>query len=249
MDPAYAAAYRDLYERHWWWRARERFLLARLTELHSPGERPRILDVGCGDALFFDELDRFGEVSGIEPDAEIVTDERWRNRIHVGEFDDDFAARYTFDWILMLDVLEHVGNHVALLRAVRAALAQEGLVIITVPAFRALWTRHDEINHHVTRYTRGTLSTALREANLEPVELRYFFHWLAPLKLIVKLKEAVVAGEMRAASIPPTPLNRLAYTISVAEQRMPGAAHLPFGTSLYALCRAVSGPGTEEAVG
>ena len=247
MDPAYAAAYRDLYERHWWWRARERFLLARLTELHSTGNRPRILDVGCGDALFFDELNRFGEVRGIEPDAEIVTDGRWRAMIHVGELDDDFAARHTFDWILLLDVLEHVDDDVALLRAVRTTLAEEGLVIITVPAFRTLWTRHDEINQHVTRYTRGTLATALQEADLEPIDLRYFFHWLAPLKLIVKLKEAVVTGGMTVASVPPAPLNRLAYGVSVAEQHMPGTAHLPFGTSLYALCRAASGPGAEEA--
>jgi SAM-dependent methyltransferase len=237
MDPAYAAAYRDLYERHWWWRARESFLLTRLTELHSGGRRPRILDVGCGDALFFDQLDKFGDVRGIEPDGDILTDERWRSRIHVGELDADFAAQHTFDWILMLDTLEHVEDDVGLLRAARTALDAEGFLVITVPAFRSLWTRHDDMNHHQTRYTRSTLASAFRQAGLDAIEMRYFFHWLVPLKLLVKVKEAIVAGSTSPAAVPSPVLNRLAYSISVAEQKAPFLRHLPFGTSLFALCQ------------
>ncbi|HYT94425.1 MAG TPA: class I SAM-dependent methyltransferase, partial [Gemmataceae bacterium] len=72
MNPEYAAAYRNLYERHWWWRAREA-MLVREIEVHQPvGGWGKVLDVGCGDGLFFDELARFGEVWGVESDESLV---------------------------------------------------------------------------------------------------------------------------------------------------------------------------------
>ena len=37
MDPGYAAAYRELYERHWWWRARAAFVRAELDRLRPGG--------------------------------------------------------------------------------------------------------------------------------------------------------------------------------------------------------------------
>src|SRR5436190_189838 len=73
VDATYAQEYRELYERHWWWRARERFILDELARLRPAAGWGAILDVGCGDALFFDALSRFGDVEGVEPDASLVT--------------------------------------------------------------------------------------------------------------------------------------------------------------------------------
>jgi len=56
MDVAYARRYRELYERHWWWRAREHVILDTLRRIEPPGGFPSILDIGCGDGLFFDRL-------------------------------------------------------------------------------------------------------------------------------------------------------------------------------------------------
>ena len=32
-----------------------------------------------------------------------------------------------------------------------------GLIVVTVPAFQALWDNHDELNRHYRRYTAGSL--------------------------------------------------------------------------------------------
>jgi SAM-dependent methyltransferase len=237
MDPAYAAAYRDLYERHWWWRARERFLLDRLEAASGGRTDLRILDVGCGDALFFDELQMFGGVTGIETDASFLSDGRWRSRIHTEPLDEAWARSHTFDWILMLDVLEHVEEADALLSAARTTLASGGRLFITVPALPALWTYHDELNHHFRRYTRTSLHAAMIRARLEPLELRYFFHWLAPLKLLVRCREAIVPRKSGSIERVPAPaLNGMAYAVSRVEQIIPGSGRIPFGTSLYACC-------------
>src|SRR2546426_671635 len=52
VEPEYAVRYRDLYRRHWWWRARERLILDVLRRLRPGAGWSAILDVGCGDGLF-----------------------------------------------------------------------------------------------------------------------------------------------------------------------------------------------------
>lgn len=236
MDPAYAAAYADLYERHWWWRAREDFLLERLEKRAGGRSNLRILDVGCGDALFFDPLSEFGEVRGIEPDARLLSDGKWRGAIHVGTLD-DFPAGEPFDWLLMLDVLEHIREPAPTLRRARDLAAPGASLFVTVPAFEALWTRHDDLNRHFARYDRSGLARVLGAAGWETVELAYFFHWPAPLKLLVKLAEGILPGEPQVESVPPALINRVALALSRFEQRILGRLPLPFGTSLFARCR------------
>ena len=60
MDPTYGANYEELYRRHWWWRAREAAILHELARLKPAGGWRRILDVGCGNGLFFDRLSELG---------------------------------------------------------------------------------------------------------------------------------------------------------------------------------------------
>lgn len=238
MDPGYAAAYRKLYERHWWWRAREAFLLERLRAARDEGSGRRILDVGCGDALFFDELADFGTVRGVEPDADMLSEGRWRAAIHAGTLE-TFSAEEPFDWILMLDVLEHIETPGATLARARELARDEASLFLTVPAFASLWTRHDELNHHFRRYDRFSLSAELSGAGWELEESKYFFHWLAPLKLLVRLKERIVKRNPQVEDVPPRPLNALALAVSTAERRLFSGLSVPFGTSLYARCRAV----------
>ena len=67
MDPKYGERYRELYEKHWWWRARTELIVDALHRLRPPQGWKDILDIGCGDGLFFDRLSSFGQVEGVEP--------------------------------------------------------------------------------------------------------------------------------------------------------------------------------------
>lgn len=235
MDPDYAAAYRDFYERHWWWRGRERFLLERLDEQADDRTDRRILDVGCGDALFFDELSAYGTVRGIEPDADVLSDGPWRPAIHAGTLE-TFSADTPFDWILMLDVLEHLPEPERALIRARELSDDDASLFITVPAFQSLWTRHDDLNHHYARYDRSSLASLLAGTGWVAVEMEYFFHWLAPLKWLIRLKERLVAGAPKVETVPPRPVNAIALAVCVTEQRLLSGLGIPFGTSVYARC-------------
>jgi len=233
MDAAYGALYRDLYERHWWWRAREGVILDALRRHQPAGRRPTILDVGCGDGLFFDRLSELGDVEGVEPDASLVTPgNSWASHIRVTTFDERFVPDRRYTWILMLDVLEHLSDPYAALSHARSLLEPGGKLIVTVPAFRALWTRHDELNHHYTRYTRAALRGLAERAGLCVAEARYFFQWMFPVKLLVRLSEAVLPERSTLPGIPPAVVNSALLTLSRVEYRMLSPVNVPFGGSL-----------------
>jgi SAM-dependent methyltransferase len=236
MDIDYGARYRDLFQRHWWWRARERVILDALhAHLPAAGWR-NVLDVGCGDGLFFDELAKLPGVrlvEGVETSADLVSpDGPHRARIHVTPFDATFDTGRRYSLILMLDVLEHLPDPVSALRHALSLLEPDGVFLATVPAFNALWTRHDDLNHHYARYDTQSFRRLANEAGLRVDEARYFFHWTALGKIATRIKEALIPGEPRAPAVPPGPLNRALYTVSRLEARLLGALPIPFGSSM-----------------
>ena len=66
----------------------------------------------------------------------------------------------TFDLITCLDVIEHVADDRVALAELHRVCRPGGFMLVTVPAYQALWSRHDEANHHYRRYSRGSLRGA-----------------------------------------------------------------------------------------
>jgi SAM-dependent methyltransferase len=204
-----------------------------LASLKTTCARPRILDVGCGDGLFFDALLEFGDVEGVEPGAAFINNNGpHRSRIHVGNFTRDLGLQGHFSTILMLDVLEHLDEPAAALNYASGLLIPGGTLIITVPAFNLLWTRHDDINQHRTRYRKRALSELVRSAGLVVDLERYFFHWLFAAKLITRAVESLGKGEPTGPQVPPRWLNKMLYSLSLFENRIFQGINVPFGSSL-----------------
>ena len=248
MDDSYGARYRDLFQRHWWWRARERVILDALRT-HRPASGWRdVLDVGCGDGLFFDALSRLDGVrlvEGVEPARALVSpDGPHRDRIHVAPFDESFAPERRNSLVLMLDVLEHLPDPAAALRHALSLLAPDGVFLATVPAFMTLWTRHDVLKHHYTRYDRRSFRALADAAGLRIDDMRYFFRWTAAAKIATRLAEAVIPGDPKPPSVPAAPINAALYGLSRLEERLLGSVPLPLGSSLLV----VGGPASRSDV-
>src|SRR5882757_8489133 len=108
MIANYAQHYEQLWQKHWWWQARKHFVLGLIRPLAARKKLHNILDIGCGNGLFFEDLARFvpaGQVRGIEPDAGLVPEtSKWRSAIDIRLFDRTFAPQQKPDLVLMLDV-------------------------------------------------------------------------------------------------------------------------------------------------
>lgn len=233
MDERYNARYRDLYERHWWWRAREHMLLDVLGRIAHPGAE-RILDVGCGEGLFFDALGRFGVVEGVDAHAPVSATSEHR-RIFRVPFDAKFQPGKRYSLVLMFDVLEHLDDPVGALRHAQSLLDHGGRIVITVPACPALWTSHDDFNEHRVRYTRRTLTDLAARAGMRLDGMRYLFHWTFPVKFAVRRMERWTGRASAMVSVPPGPINRVLRDLSLVEYETLGRLRVPFGSSLLAV--------------
>lgn len=237
MQSDYALQYETLWKSHWWWQSRQRFVLDRIARLQRRRPLRQILDIGCGNGLFFDALRHFGEVRGIEADAGLVTDGPQRGRIEVRPFDDTYRPAQPLDLVLMLDVLEHLQDDSAAVRHVYDILAPGGFFLLTVPALMWLWSRHDDANLHYRRYHKETLAKVLTQAGFRIEMARYFFGWtLGPMLL----RRVLAPGHNQEQAayrvrVPARPINRALYALSRCEQVTVGRWGLPLGASLIAV--------------
>ena len=235
MKEDYADGYATLYRTHWWWRAREHVLLDEITSLVGGRPRPlRVLDVGCGAGLFFDALAHLGEIQGIEADGSLVAQAgRWQSQITHGSLDNSFAPAHRFDLVLMLDVLEHLHDPVTPLKRAHSLMTPDGSLIVTVPALRWLWTRHDDLNEHVTRYARRELTDLLTGAGWHVAKTEFLFASLVPGKLAVRALEAITRPEPTSPRVPSPFINRMSQRWLELESSCRSV--LPIGTSLLAV--------------
>src|SRR4051812_31207050 len=229
-----------LDERHWWYRGRRAVLNAVLDGLDLP-PGARILDAGCGSGRTLDELARRGgEVRGIELNPLGVRAARERG--HEGQQAPVEAIPHggeSFDLVPCPDVLGPTHADVAALRELRRVTEPGGRLIVTVPAHPRLWSRHDEVNGHVRRYTRSTLRAAVREAAwLVERETGFNAVYLLPAALVrITRRQPTDATDSELNLTPP----RLDATLALplrAEGALIRRGHdLPPGLSLLAVLR------------
>lgn len=154
---------------HWWFVAR-RAIIADLIEKHVPlGPEARILEAGCGTGGNLAMLAQYGQLDALEYDADAraLADAHGIGNIAAGALPDDIGFGTTaYDMIALLDVLEHIDDDVASLKALGGRLAENGSMLVTVPAVPWLWSDHDALHHHKRRYTREGFGQVVADAGL-----------------------------------------------------------------------------------
>lgn len=101
----------------------------------NDGRRPRLLDVGCAHGWFLEAANDHFDVLGIEPDARVAELAAARGLpARRGFFPDVLAADDLFDVIIFNDVMEHIPDILAALRACARHLLPGGMIVINAPA-------------------------------------------------------------------------------------------------------------------
>ena len=238
MDARIYAEMATVEERHWWFAARRKILDKLISALPLPAEA-QILEAGCGTGGNLAMLARHGRVYGMEANAQALELAAAKSvgQIALGRLPAQVPfVGQTFDLIALLDVLEHLDDDAAALRALRARLKPGGWMLITVPAYPFLWSRHDELHHHKRRYVARDLRAVIEAAGCRVRYLSYFNTWLFPLIAAARLAR-VGSGHSGDLSMPNKFANALLTQIFASERLLLGHVTLPFGVSLLALAR------------
>jgi len=169
--------------RHWYYRSKAAALRRAVGWL----EPRRILDVGAGSGFFSRHLLASGG-----PQSALCVDIGY-----AAERDDQVAGKPVHyrracgqtdcDLVLMMDVLEHVDDDRGLVRQYAGCVPGGAHFLVTVPAFRFLWSGHDLFLEHKRRYRLGEIEAVLREAGLHVVLGAYYFGAIFPLAAAARL--------------------------------------------------------------
>lgn len=146
-----------------------------------------VLEVGCGNGNFTvflaQQCDRVLAVDldsefiklakarlGDFPQVELMTADvtNWDTTTGDGDIDQKF------DTIILLDVLEHIADDVAMLQKLFSLLQPQGKLILKVPALDSIYGEMDRAIGHYRRYNQETLAGKLAQAHISQSQTWYF---------------------------------------------------------------------------
>jgi SAM-dependent methyltransferase len=186
MNDAEFELLEQIEEGHWWF-VGKRLLLASLLAEAEAGAR--LLDLGCGTGGVLRDWSQRCRCFGVDGSrvALRICRRKGFESVAQGDFTALPFARGIFDMVVMLDVLEHLDDEVALLHQAREACSRGGRLLIAVPAFEWLWSQHDETFGHRRRYTASRLQRVVRSAGLVPERTTYTNALVFPLAAVWRL--------------------------------------------------------------
>jgi 2-polyprenyl-3-methyl-5-hydroxy-6-metoxy-1,4-benzoquinol methylase len=158
----------------------------------------------------------------------------------------DLVWKDEWDVVFLLDVLEHIPDHIEVLRQIRDTLKPGGLLFITTPALNFFWTHNDDLALHQRRYSKSDFRHLGREVNLEFVRADYFMFFLSPAlmlyRMLVRPHKTATPGEVqeylwRSHQVPGRLVNFLLTQVFLAEAALVNRIAMPWGTSILAVFR------------
>jgi SAM-dependent methyltransferase len=225
---------------HFWMQWRHRVLVRALKRV---GHRVRhALEIGCGHGVARAMLER---------DLGIAVDGCDLNRTALemaqpgkGQLflynilDQKPSLLGRYDAVFLLDVIEHIDDDAAFLRAALRHLRSGGLVAVNVPANMLLFSDYDRAAGHVRRYTPVGLRKLLDSCGVETQAVEPWGMLMIPLLFVRKtlLRRAKRSEVIRTGFVPPNAaLRLLLHGMKNLETALP--FRMPFGTSILACGR------------
>jgi SAM-dependent methyltransferase len=145
--------------------------------------------------------------------------------------------RNGYDLIALLDVLEHVPDDLASLRAIHRRLKPGGALLLTVPANPWMWSAHDSAHHHFRRYTKKRLQELFLRSGLEIQLLSHFNTLLFPLVAAARVVGKITRKDSPDDTLPSAPVNAVLNKVFGVEAALLGRVPMPVGVSLVAVVR------------
>lgn len=227
----------------WWFAAAHANLLDLYQQTRRrPGEPAAVLDAGCGTGGLLAKLaGRFPDraVIGLEVDREASARAHAKSArpVCVGSVNALPFRDAAFAAIFSADVLCHrnVDERAALAQFHRC-LAADGVLVLNLPAYRWLLSRHDAAVDNVRRYTRRSAAALLRRAGFRTVYASYWNTVLFPLMVITRKLLPAPGGATSDVRLYPPAVEAICRVATGVERALLRRGfRLPFGGSIVAI--------------
>jgi SAM-dependent methyltransferase len=178
--------------------------------------------------------------------------ERGLRRLVAGRVEALPFGAETFHLLVALDLLEHIDDDAGLMRELWRVCRPDGHLLLSVPAYRFLWSDHDEALHHRRRYTRRSLLGLIRGTEFRIIRFTHAITFLLPPIATFRLAQRMVrrGGKPKTHLIPlPATVNRLLIGLLRLEARCLRGVNFPFGVSIVALLEKPGDPSAAHSEG
>lgn len=228
----------EVEDRHFWFASRSALIRKELGRALGGLRGRSVLDIGCGTGFVLGDLEHAGMVPTGCDMHQVWLDfarKRTTGKLICGDANELPAGEY--DSALLCDVIEHTTDDAAMLAIGKRAVRPGGVVLVTVPAHKWLWTVLDDVSGHKRRYTRAQVEDLFVRAGFTDVRAVYFNRLLMPIQALRKLVLAGKKDEQQisraALQVPPPWLNKIMATAMQIDPflwgKLPGASIIAWG--------------------
>jgi SAM-dependent methyltransferase len=233
----------------WWFAALHSNLALLYRRMAAPDAGLPLLDAGCGTGGLLARLAAGGlhrTMIGIDADPLAAGRAAAKSGCPVcaGSVNELPFADAAFGAIISADVLCHHGvDEARALAQFHRVLREGGILILNLPAYPWLLSRHDAAVHNARRYTRRGISRLLARSGFRLVFASYWNTMLLPVMLLTRKLLPARGPGGSDVKLYPAPVEapcRLATGLETALLRR--GLSLPFGGSVIAVARKLAAP-------
>jgi 2-polyprenyl-3-methyl-5-hydroxy-6-metoxy-1,4-benzoquinol methylase len=246
FDPTDFHSLYEMEQKHFWHVGRKEIIL-QVLKRHVPDiSGIRMLEIGSGNGNVMQHLLQNGiNITGGDIFLEGLNYCRRRNST-VSLYQIDILSlpfNNSYDVIGAFDVLEHIEDDIRALKEINVALKSGGVLILTVPANKFLWSYFDRRSSHWRRYSKQELIAKIEQAGFTVKKVSFYMFFLFPVFAAMRLlknmfvsktyKKANDNNSLEAKTIPV--INDIFLALLNVEEHIIRYTNLPFGASLIAL--------------
>ncbi|RJQ56215.1 MAG: class I SAM-dependent methyltransferase [Nitrospiraceae bacterium] len=235
----------NIEDNYWWYVGLRDLVFSSIDKFSHKHDGMRILDAGCGTGKFLDECKAY-RAFGLDFSEVAINFCKLRNINNLirGSICEVPLKNNLFNIVVSLDVIYHMGvkNDVNTLKELHEVISPNGILLLNVPAYNFLKSKHDVAIHTRRRYTIEGLKSDLEKAGFRIEIITYRNTLLFPIAAIKRMVDKFIFVNKDDSD---SDLNQsgclfnkiFTHLLFLENKLIMSGVKLPFGLSVFCVAR------------